>query len=180
MYTIAVPVKPFVRKFIAGRYRQDVWQVSRQDRIGKIFYLLLDRMPIIYKKIKLDPAIYRDTLVVNICEEYAERRGLYVSQANIIEFNDAIQLELIEAVAMYAYQVKNRVGLKKYKELYINQKTATMSRIQVIQDPNLFQYLEKREIIYDILKLYDITEDDLPYETLYKAWQRLKLPLLSA
>ena len=102
------------------------------------------------------------------------------SNDSIAEFNDYIQLELIEEIAMYAFQVKNRVGLKKYKQLYIKHNRAKSAKVHVIQDPDLFQYLEKKEIIYDILKLYDITEDDLSFETVSKAWQRLKLPLLNA
>lgn len=177
MCIIPVPVRPYVKKFIAARYRQDIWQLNRQDRIGKILYLALEHMPKLYKKSKLN---YGETLMVDVCPEYMARRGVYLSDEAVAEFNDAIHLEIIESVALYAFQVKNRVGLKKYKELYVTHKTSSRETVRRITNPDLFQYIEKREVIYDILKLYDITEDDLPFETISKAWQRMKLPLLTA
>jgi len=177
MYTVTIPVKAYVGKFIFARYRQPVWEVNKQERIGKVIYCMLERMPHRYEKCNLKLG---STLQLQICHDYAVRKGLYLSNSSILEFNDFVQMELIEEIAMYAWQVKNRIGLKKYKELYVRHNRAKTNRVSVIQDPNLYQYLEKREIIYDILKLYDISEDDFPYETVFKAVQRLKLPLLTA
>ena len=176
MYTYPIAVKPFVRKYIMSRYCQPVWEINRQERIGKVLYAMLERAPLRYeKKISLGAE-----LVIGICRDYYQNKGVHLSNSSILEFNDFIQLELIEEVAMYAFMVKNRVGLKKYKELYVKHNRPQGIKVQVIRDPDLFQFLEKKEIIYDILKMHDITEDDLPFETMSKAWQRLKLPLLTA
>lgn len=177
MYTITIPVKPYVRKFVQARYEQEVWEINKQERLGKMFYLLLERMPRIYEKPKFNLG---DQLKVNICHDYAVRRGPYISSDSVLEFNEAIQLEIIEDIAMHAFHVKKRIGIKKYKELYIKQGSQSRQKTYVIQNPDLFQYFEKKEIIYDILKIYNISEDDLPFETVRKAWQRFKLPLLSA
>ncbi|RVU01102.1 hypothetical protein EOD41_10840 [Mucilaginibacter limnophilus] len=174
---LKVQVKPYVKKFIVSRYRQEIWEISRQDRIGKMFYHLLEPMPKLYKRTNLELG---DLLLVEISDEYATRQGCHLPVDSILEFNDSIYLELIEEIAIYAFQVKNKVGLKKYKELYVKHKTSTRNRTYVLQDPDISQYFEKREVIYDILKLYGITEDDLPFDTVKKAWQRLKLPMLNA
>jgi hypothetical protein len=177
MYTKTITVRPFVSKFIFARYQQPVWEINKQERIGKVIYSMLDRIPLNYKKSQLNLGA---SLQIQISEDYSLRKGVYLSDDCLIEFSDFIQMELIEEMAMYEWNVKNRTGLKKYKELYVKHNRAKTKKVSVIQDPNLIQYLEKREIIYDILKLYDITEDDLPFETIRKALQRLKLPLLTA
>jgi hypothetical protein len=177
MHTYTIAVKPFVSKYIFARYGQQVWEINKADRIGKVAWSLLERMPVLYSKSKLD---YGSTLTIGICEDYAARKGVYLSNQAIREFNDFIQLEIIEEIAMFSFQVKNRVGLKKYRELYVVHNRTKTSKVHVVQDPDLYQYMEQREIIYDILKMYGITEDDFPYETVRKACQRLKLPLLTA
>jgi len=177
MYTKTITVRPFVSKFIFARYQQPVWEINKQERIGKVIYSMLDRLPLNYKKSQLNLGAH---INVGICEDYSLRKGVYLSDESLIDFSDYIQMEIIEEMAMYEWNVKNRTGLKKYKELYVKHNRSKSNRVHVIQDPNLIQYLEKREIIYDILKFYDITEDDLPFETIKKALQRLKLPLLTA
>ncbi len=177
MYTITIPVKPYVKKFIIARYRQDTWELNKAERIGKVLYAMLDRMPVRYEKSTVN---YSDTLRVEICRDYARNKGIYLSNESIIDFNDYIQLELIEEIAMYALHIKNRTGLKKYDELYVKHANATRQKVHVIRNPQMMQYFEKREIIYDILKQYDISEDDFPFDTVKKACQRYKLPLLSA
>ena len=177
MHTYPISVKPFVHKYILSRYQQPVWHINRQDRIGKVLYSMLERMPKRYEKSNLSLGA---SLTIGICEEYYRNKGVHLSNESILEFNDFIQLEIVEEIAMYAFQVKNRVGLKRYKQLYVRHNRNKPGRVQVIQDPDLFQYMEKKEIIYDIFKLYGITEDDLPFDTISKACQRLKLPLLNA
>jgi hypothetical protein len=166
-----------VHKYILARYQTKVWELNKQERIGKILYSMLERMPRRFEKCTLKLGA---SLQVQINTENARNKGIYLSNEAIIDFNDYIQMELIEEIAMYMWQVKNRVGMKKYRELYVHHNRAKSSRVHVVQDPNLFQYLEQREIIYDILKLYDISEDDFSFETIKKTVNRLKLPLLNA
>lgn len=176
MYTLTIPVKPYVKKYIEARYEQEVWEVNKLERIGKVFFLMLERMPKLYEKSKLNLGA---TLKVSIREDYAVRRGIYVPNSSVQVFNEYILEELIEEIVMHAFYIENRIGLKKYKELYIKHSNIR-KRTHVIRDPNLIQFIEKREIIYDILKLYKINEFDLPFETIDRATRRFKLPLLSA
>ncbi len=177
MHTITIPVKPFVKKFIAARYDQQIWELNKSDRLGKLFYFMLEKMPVRYEKPTLKLGA---ELTVKICWEYARTRGVYVCANSILEFNDHIKQELVEEIAMYSWKLKNRVGIKKYKELYVKQKTASKQTIRVIKDPDIYQYFEQKEIIYDILLRYGITEDDISFDTIQKSFQRLKLPLLTA
>ncbi|HVW97514.1 MAG TPA: hypothetical protein VHA56_16190 [Mucilaginibacter sp.] len=179
MPQIPLPVKPFVAKYIFARYQTEVWEINRQERIGKVIYAMLERYPLRKEK-ELDLGA---EVTLAISREYYRNKGIYLSNASVLSFNDFIQAELIEEIAMYIYQVKNRIGLKKYRELYIRHQLSKGERGQrviVVKDPNVAQYFEQKEIIYDTLRLYHITEDDLPFDTVQKAVQRLKLPLLMA
>lgn len=175
MHVFPISVRPYVSKFIMSRYQEPVWVINKQERIGKMLYNLLDRAPDRYDKEKDLGASIR----IGLCSDYVRNKGVYLSNASIEEFNEFIKLEIIEEIAKYRFQVKNRIGLKKYKELYIRHSRARGAKVHVIQDPDVSQYFEQREIIYDILKLYGITEDDMAFDTVSKACQRLKLPLLT-
>ncbi|MBS7565138.1 hypothetical protein KHS38_12055 [Mucilaginibacter sp. Bleaf8] len=177
MYQITIPVKPFVAKYIYARYRQNVWQIDRKDRIGKIMFNMLERVP---RGPLQPPPELGAQLPVRIIYQYAQNKGVYISNRSIMEFNEQIQQELIEEIALYANRLQNHVGIKKYDELYINQTSAYgRSRTRAIINPDVKQYFETKEIIHDIFKQYDITEDDYPYENIKKQLRRLKLPMLS-
>lgn len=179
MYTIAIPVKPYVAKFIRARFDQDIWQLDKCDRIGKILYNMLERIPL--RKDFKEPAELGATLVVGISLRYANLKGIYLSPESIKEFNDQIRLELIEEVVEYHSKLKYGVGVKKYNELYISQ-CSPFGRVRkrTIIKPDMAQYVEFKEIVYDVFKKYDITEDDYPFDTFRKHINRVKLPLLIA
>jgi hypothetical protein len=143
-----------------------------------MLYSLLEHMPARMDKEELELGAWLD---IRLCREYMRNKGVYVSNASVLEFNDFIYLELVEEIARYTNGVASRVGIKKYKELYIRMNRGNGDRrVQVIRNPDIVQYLEKKEIIFDILRLYDINEDDLPFERIKKSLQRLKLPVLRA
>ena len=175
--TITIAVRPYVKKFIQARYEQQVWQINKHERVGKMLYCMLERMPVRQDKTYL---MLGDTLSIEISHDYARNKGIHLSNDNIIQLNEFIQDEIVEMMAMYAFGIKNRLGLKKYSELYVKHRRKTGTSTRVVQDPDLYQYFEKREIISDFLKLYDISENDLRVETVLKSWQRLKLPMLIA
>lgn len=179
MITIDLPVKPYVAKFIRARYGQEVWQIDKSDRIGKILYNMLERIP--KRDAYQAPPVLGTTLKVGISHWYANCKGIYLSQEAIKDFSDQIRLELIEEVAEYQCKLKHGIGIKKYHELYIQQITPSGRRKKrALIRPDVAQYFEFKEIVNDVFKQYGITEDDYPFDTFRKHINRTKLPMLIA
>lgn len=181
MLTIDVPVKPFVAKYIYARYGLtplSSWTLDRKDRIGKILFNMLEPVP---KGPMPPPPDLKSQLRVYLIRDYVRNQGFHLSNSSIKEFNEQIQQELIEEIAFYIARVQSGVGLKKYDKLYVSQTSEYgKSRTRAIINPDVAQYFEMKEIISDIFKQYDITEDDYAFDTIHKQLRRLKLPLLSA
>lgn len=184
MYQVTIPVKPFVAKYIYARYGLQpanghiVWRIDKSDKIGKIVFNLLERVP----RIQSQPPEERGAwLSIGINYHTFQNKGIFLSNRSIYEFNEQIQLEIIEEIAMYINHLQHNIGIKKYDELrVVHTTTHGKSRRRAITRPSLMQYFETKEIIYDILQRYNITEDDYPFETIAKQLRRLKLPLLKA
>jgi hypothetical protein len=178
MYTITVPVKPFVAKYICARYQALPWEINKGERIGKIIYNMLERMP---KRDGPKMPELGASIDIKVSYWYANAKGVYLSKESVIEFNDFIRLELIEEILDYMHKINHGIGIKKYRELFITQQSASgKTKRRVITNPSLDQYFENKEIINDIFAQYDITEDDYPFENIKKDLQRMKLPKLSA
>jgi hypothetical protein len=176
LYQIQVPVHTYVRKFIQARYECLSWTPSKSDRIGKFLVALLERVPNRMEKYKAMP----DSIHIKVLNDYALRKGFYLTQNSIEEFNEYIRLEIVEEVMRYQFNLKNRIGIKKYEQVWIRKQPEASAKIVVMDDLVVDQLFEKKEIIYDFLSQYNITEDDFSYESIKKATYRLKLPMLSA
>jgi hypothetical protein len=180
VYTGVIHVKPYVAKYIFARYRYDnnIWQISKEDRIGKFVYNMLERVP------RLQPVKVPkkgSPLVIGVSDWYFHCKGIYLSPESVNDLNAFIRLELIEEILEYIHKLRNGIGVKKYKELFINQTSnAGIKKRKAIMNPRVDQYFEIQEIIYDVFKQYDITEEDYSIDNIRKDIQRLKLPLLMA
>ncbi|MBE7177733.1 MAG: hypothetical protein INR69_15095 [Mucilaginibacter polytrichastri] len=171
-----------MRKFIQARYGCDVWEFNKSDRIGKIFYALLERVPRQLMKAEPYPKDFTARLRIEVRERYTQMKGVYLPQSAVIEFNDQIKLELVEEIAEYMIKLKRGVGVKKYDKVYLKARMSKDKKIRTIvaTDVQVAQHFELRNIIRDVLDSYGITEDDFPFDTVKKNIQRLKIPLLLA
>lgn len=171
MYTITIPVRPFVKKFINTRYNCSVWKFSKTDRIGKYFYALLQRQP-------CTPENYTKmatTMTVEIPISYAHNKGVYLSQEDVNDFNDFIHDELVDGIVSYCQNIQAKQGVKKYGQTYLKLETKGTAKFRKIPNPNVTQFFELKEIICDHLLRFGINEDDIPFETIRKnVYRKLK------
>lgn len=179
LYSVQLLCPTYVRKFIQARYElkeNESWTPHKSDRIGKMFVSLLERAPRRLEKYKPMP----DGLNVKIMNDYYARKGCHLSQDSMDDFNSFIRLELVEQVAQYEKNLKDEIGKKKYDQVWMRKSADASAKIVQMPGLVIHQLFEKREIMYDLLATFGITEDDFAYETLKKATYRLKLHQLSA
>lgn len=178
-FGIELPCPSYVRKYMQARYELKPgakWRPLRSDRIGKFFINLLERAPDRMEKYKP----FEDFLPIEISNDYGLRKGYWLSQEGIDDFNRFIRLELIEEVARYENNLRLEIGKKKYDKVFMRKSANASANIIPMDKIVIHQLFEKKEIMYDFLATFGITEDDFSYESLKKATYRLKLHSLSA
>ncbi|MGY0037657.1 hypothetical protein [Pedobacter sp. NJ-S-72] len=171
MYTLTIPVRPFVKKFIHSKYKCVIWKFSKTDRIGKYFYALLQKQPRI-------PEAYTEmqaAITIEIPIFHAHRKGVYLSQENINDFNEFIYEELVDGIVSYYQNIQSKQGMKKYDNIHMKIQSRGSVKFKKIPNPSIVQFFELKEIVYDHLLKFDINEDDLPFETIRKnVYRKLK------
>jgi len=132
--------------------------------MGKYFYALLMQKP--------DNAIpYKpqtDVLTVAITDSHFKVRGHYLDQDAVDDFNEFVYEEIVEGICNYITGLMRREGVKKYDRLYIKETIKNHRRKRQVQNPDVMQLFEIKEIIHDHLQRFEITENDLPIETIRK------------
>lgn len=97
MITTDLPVKPYVGHFLKSRYGDPV-NLSRENMIGKFFYLLISDDSI--KNTKTE-SIYKDTIQIKITEDVFIRKGYMINHQGIIMFNNFVTAHIKERMFIY-------------------------------------------------------------------------------
>jgi hypothetical protein len=164
MHPIIIPVKPYVKKYITAKYHCLEWHYTRNDRLGKYFYALLQRKPLVFEKYKLQA----ERLTVLIPPKHEAVRGTYLDQDAVDDFNEFVYEEIVEGIISYITGLAGREGMKKYGRIYIKEVIKDKTKKRQVQNPELMQFFEIKEVIADHLMRYNITENDIQIETVRK------------
>ena len=177
IHQLKLPVHPYVRNYILSRYNSSIWTPISGDRIGKYFLALLERVPNRYEKYSLS---YTHSLPITLLNDYVARRGCHISRESIVDFNEYVRLEILEEIMTYLMNLKNNIGVKKYRRVYMRETSSSKPKVVKMDHIIIHQLFEKKEVIYDCLRKYNISEDEFAYESIKKAMYKLHVPLLSA
>ena len=161
---LRVPVKTFVYKYITAKYGSP-WHLNSKCKDGRMLQEFLERAPHRQEKYASNQKI----LEIVIPSRIFMQKGCFLSQARINAFIEIIHQDLMNEINNFYSAITDGIGLKKYNVVRVDlhepgQKIKTR-RLQPSVAPKFF---EQREIIYDVLKKYDITEDDLTFDSLKK------------
>lgn len=116
MITTELPVKPYVGHFLKSRYGNPV-QMSRENQIGKFFYLLISDESIKNSK---SESIYKDTIQIKISEDVFIRKGYLINHQGIIMFNNFVTEHIKERMFIYVdalLEANNSIKIKSALEL---------------------------------------------------------------
>jgi hypothetical protein len=171
-----VPVRRFVFKYIRAKYNLAPgmpWRVATRGKESIAIYGLLERAPNRYEQYKKNEVI----LQIKIPSWLLKEKGCFLSQKSIELFTNFIQDEIIDEITMYYFGVKNGIGLKRSEKVVTTvfrskDDTERTRRIPTSQGSRFFA---QDATIYDILKKYDITEEDLTFASVVKHLQRSAL-----
>lgn len=160
---IKIPCKNFVRKYIDAKYGTP-WVLSNRYSEGRAFKLLLDRAPDKYEVYPKSEAV----LEVIIPPKFFFKYGSYISPENCEEFGAFIRDRIIDEMKALNSSIQNGIGLKRNKKIRVMFGTKER-RMSPEQAPKFFT---RKEIIYDILDKYGISDADLTFDSITKHLQR--------
>ena len=91
-YTIKIPVKPHLKKFILYYYQYtEPIQASRDDKLGILIYTILDRNHLNWQPNHwITP---KESIKFSVPENYYKRSGLGISAYNFSLFNNWVEAE---------------------------------------------------------------------------------------
>jgi hypothetical protein len=147
---IAIAVKPRVKKYLMRLYGTDKIRFKKSyDPIHFQFLSLLDRPSITFRNPNYKKLDSKEKVEFLISEDMKERSGCVVSEENVLHFNFFID-----------YLIKKEFFLYVDSFIIRNTKDGERVRIKIAID----RFMEE----------YELTEDDIKFETLKKAYYRYK------
>lgn len=163
---LKIPVKNFVKKYIVAKYGTP-WVLSDRYSEGRTFKQLLDRAPLKYQ---IHPKS-ETVLEVVIPARFHYKYGSYITPENCEEFNAFIHDKIIDEVKSCYHSIQAGIGLKRNKKIRI-MLGSKERRISPDQAPKFFT---RKEVIYDILDKYGISDADLTFDSITKQLQRSRM-----
>lgn len=166
--TLHVPVRRFVYKYITAKYGK-VWRVRTRGKENLMLTSLLERAPDRYEKYKKNEVM----LEIFIPSRLNLLNGNFLSQDSLDTFTHFIHDLLLDEITLYYFGIKNGIGLKKSEKVvttvYEHDNKIKTRRTPVKNGKNFYA---ANETVYDILKVYNISDADLTFDSIIKHMQR--------
>ena len=173
--TLHVPVKRFVYKYITGKFNLkdgEPWKIGLRGKENIMLYSLLERAPNRHEKYKKSEAV----LTILIPSRLNCLKGNFISQEHIDLYTNYIQDLIQDEIMLYYFGIKSGIGLKKCDRVvtavFKYQGNEGKVRTRRVPRSEGEKFYAQNETIYDILKKYQITEDDLTFDSIIKHVQR--------
>jgi len=166
---LKVPVRSFVYKYLTAKYGFP-WRLSSRHKDGRMIQSLLARTPNRY-----DKYVKKDMMIMDIIvpAKIHLTKGSYLSQDRINELQEIINDDILHEIESFYRGVTSGLGLKDCNKVRVivsgRNDTIRERRVDPIEGSKFFS---QKQIINDVLKKYDITEDDLSYDCMIKRLQR--------
>lgn len=165
---LQVPVPNFVCKYITAKHGHP-WRLNSRYLHGRMMQEFLERTPKRNEKYKNDQTLMQ----VIVPTKIHLTKGSYLSQAKIDSFVEIIYFELVNEIENFYNSITSGLGIKKCKKVRVldtrKDGSSKECRIPPLEGEKFFA---QKEIIQEILKKYDISEDDLTYDAVIKKLQR--------
>lgn len=172
--TLHLPVRSYVYKYCRTVFGDagkpfDYFKLNMNLKECKMLHALLERTPNRYEKYRQNEAV----LNILIPTRIAIGKGCYLSQESIDIFNDYIKDVIMDQIVFFQTGIATKVGLKAIDKITIHQYQADKKiRVLRIKPEAAEKFYWQKSIIYDILAKYDITEDELSFDSIVKHLQR--------
>ncbi len=169
-----VPVRRFVVKYIRAKFELgpgQPWRITTRGKECITFYHMLERAPDRYEKYRRN----EEVLQVMVPTWAHLKKGVFISQESVDHFITYVQSLLVDEITMYYFGVKNGIGLKR------SDKVVTMihrarenqpERTRRVLTKEGTRFFAQEATIYDILNKYNISENDLTFDSVVKQLQR--------
>lgn len=157
MFTATLPLKPYLKKYLIRKCKITqgklvITPAMKNDQIGFSLYIieLLNKKRNYYMAHNKEDvtkfiASLTDSIEISLDQRYATECGMFIHPEKVFYINSFIE----KAFRNEMFGVING---------------------NCMYNPNLVI----KNIIYDFCGIYDITEDDLSIDTIYKVYQRYK------
>lgn len=171
--TLHLPVRRYVYKYCCKLFSEPGkpydWRLTKHPKEGLVIYALLERTPHRYEK----PVVNEAMLNIFIPSNISRTKGWYIPQEGIDAFNEYIRQVIMDEILQFHTGIQSQIGLKAIEKVtctqYLADKRCRVVRLLPKEAKNFFW---QKSIIYDILKKYDITEDDMSFDSVVKHLQR--------
>jgi hypothetical protein len=166
---LKVPVRSFVYKYLTSKYGNP-WRINSRYKDARVFQYLLARTPNRYDKFITKDMVILDVVIPT---QIHLKKGSYLSQECIHELHEIINDNIMHEIETFYRGVTTGLGLKDCNKVrvIVNENTERFQERR-IDTREAFRFFAQKQIIYDILKKYDITEEDLTYDCVVKRLQR--------
>lgn len=167
--TIHMPVPRYVLKYCHKLYGGSNWRLSTRTKESKVLYAMLERAPDRYEKERKDQCKMHVLIPAKIVKE----KGCHLSNESIELFIDYIKQVIMDEILQFHTGIHYRIGLKAIDRVAVNQYMAEKKvRLMRIRPDEAHKFFWQKSMIYDILQKYDITEDEITYDSAVKHLQR--------
>ena len=166
---LKVPVRSFVFKYLTSKYGNP-WRISSRHKDARVVQSLLARTPNRYDKFITKDMVILDVVIPT---KIHLTKGSYLSQQCINELQEIINDDILREIENFYSGVTSGLGLKdcsKVRVIISDQQDKIRERR--IDTNEAHRFFSQKQIIYDVLKKYDITEDDMTYDCIVKRLQR--------
>lgn len=169
-----VPVPGYVYKYCRKVFGEkgtvfNYWRLTVHHKEGKVIYSMLERVPYRYEKYERNQCI----LPILIPSKMARTKGCYLTQENINIFIDYVKDVILEEIVFFHSGIQSRLGIKTIDKFTVDQYYSDKKiRVLRLRRSEAHKFFWQKNIISDILARYDITEDEISYDSIVKHLQR--------
>lgn len=163
-------VPSYVYKYCSAMFGKQ-WRLSMRNKESRVLYAMLERSPYRYEKY-IKRKGYCE-LNIRVPAKMQCMKGGWLSQESIDLFIEYVHQLILDEITLFHTGIKTQIGLKAIDRVALNQYLADRKvRVIRVKPTEAAKMFWQKNIIYDILRKYDITEDDLTYDSIVKHLQR--------
>ncbi len=169
MYTLRLPIKPHLKKFLITEYGQDPIQIDRESPIGIMLHAFLCKQYVVHHNYDIP----KDEITMLIPRKVYEMAGHSIKPYQVNMLNNFIDGMFRDI--LFAGVTMTQATFPAYRESH-------MRRISPRGPQDAKRYRQKyqrilmkpqiKDVMMEALQYYGITEDDLKMETILKDYQR--------